>query len=77
MKLDGAVAILGGSRRAVLREALARVDVARYASSRQQKADILEPANHGFHNDSTHRYDEAAATLAWQRTIEFFNDTLR
>jgi len=28
--------------------------------------------NHGFHNDSTPRYDETAARLAWQRTIEFF-----
>ncbi|MGI9236961.1 MAG: dienelactone hydrolase family protein [Woeseiaceae bacterium] len=29
-------------------------------------------ANHGFHNDTTPRYDEQAATLAWQRTLEFF-----
>lgn len=28
--------------------------------------------NHGFHNDTTPRYDEAAAKLAWQRTIDFF-----
>jgi carboxymethylenebutenolidase len=28
--------------------------------------------NHGFHNDTTPRYDEAAAKLAWGRTIEFF-----
>ena len=33
--------------------------------------------NHGFHNDTTPRYDEAAAKLAWTRTIEFFNQTLR
>jgi carboxymethylenebutenolidase len=33
--------------------------------------------NHGFHNDTTPRYDEAAATLAWKRTIDFFNETLR
>ena len=32
--------------------------------------------NHGFHNDSTGRYDEAAAELAWSRTIEFFNTHL-
>ena len=32
---------------------------------------------HGFNNDTTPRYDEAAAKLAWQRTIEFFNRTLR
>ena len=32
---------------------------------------------HGFHNDTTPRYDEAAAKLAWQRTLAFFNRTLR
>ena len=32
--------------------------------------------NHGFHNDTTPRYDEAAAKLAWERTITFFNETL-
>lgn len=38
---------------------------------------VYEGANHGFHNDTTPRYDEAAAKLAWQRTIEFFNKYLR
>ena len=32
---------------------------------------------HGFHNDTTPRYDEAAAKLAWQRTLDFFNKNLR
>ena len=32
---------------------------------------------HGFNNDTTPRYDEAAAKLAWQRTIDFFNEHLR
>ena len=32
---------------------------------------------HGFHNDTTPRYDEAAAKLSWQRTLEFFNQHLR
>lgn len=32
---------------------------------------------HGFNNDTTPRYDEAAAKLAWQRTISFFNKYLR
>jgi carboxymethylenebutenolidase len=32
---------------------------------------------HGFNNDTTPRYDEAAAKLAWQRTVEFFNKNLR
>lgn len=38
---------------------------------------IYEGTNHGFHNDTTPRYDKAAATLAWQRTIDFFNKMLR
>lgn len=33
--------------------------------------------NHGFHNDTTPRYDDAAAKLAWQRTVDFFNASLR
>ena len=40
-------------------------------------AHIYGGANHGFHNDTTPRYDQAAATLAWQRTIDFFNQSLR
>jgi carboxymethylenebutenolidase len=32
---------------------------------------------HGFNNDTTPRYDEAAAKLAWQRTVDFFNAHLR
>jgi carboxymethylenebutenolidase len=38
---------------------------------------VYEGANHGFHNDTTPRYDEAAAKLAWQRTMDFFNKYLK
>ena len=41
------------------------------------EAHIYQGANHGFHNDTTPRYDEVAAKLAWQRTIDFFNLHLR
>ncbi len=34
---------------------------------------IYPNANHGFHNDTTPRYDAAAAKLAWQRTLDWFN----
>ena len=37
---------------------------------------IYPNVNHGFHNDTTPRYDEAAAKLAWQRTIDFFKKKL-
>jgi len=36
-----------------------------------------EGVQHGFHNDTTPRYDETAAELAWQRTVEFFNKHLK
>lgn len=38
---------------------------------------MYENANHGFHNDTTPRYDKAAAELAWARTIDFFKNELR
>jgi len=38
---------------------------------------VYEGANHGFHNDTTPRYDEAAAKLAWQRSLDFFNKYLK
>jgi len=34
-------------------------------------------ANHGFNNDTTPRFDEAAAKLAWQRTMDWFNKYVR
>jgi len=40
-------------------------------------AHMYENTNHGFHNDTTPRYDETAAKLAWSRTIEFFNKYLK
>ncbi len=39
-------------------------------------AHIYPDTNHGFHNDTTPRYDQAAAELAWERTIAFFNEKL-
>jgi carboxymethylenebutenolidase len=38
---------------------------------------IYPGTQHAFHNDTTPRYDEAAAKLAWQRTVDFFNKNLR
>ncbi len=38
---------------------------------------MYEGKQHGFHNDTTPRYDEAAAKLAWSRTLEWFNKYLR
>ena len=38
---------------------------------------VYEGANHGFHNDTTPRYDQASAKLAWQRTLDFFAKYLK
>ena len=37
---------------------------------------MYSEANHGFHNDSTSRYDEKNAELAWERTLAFFKNHL-
>ncbi|UKJ08767.1 dienelactone hydrolase family protein [Solitalea lacus] len=44
--------------------------------NKEYMAYMYANANHGFHNDTTPRYDKAAAELAWQRTIDFFNKKL-
>jgi carboxymethylenebutenolidase len=46
------------------------------AAGTRYEAFIYEGANHGFHNDSTPRYDQQAAELAWSRTISFFQANL-
>lgn len=51
-------------------------EAALIANGKSFEAFIYEGANHGFHNDSTPRYDEAMANLAWDRTIAFFGKTL-
>ena len=38
---------------------------------------VYPNVNHGFHNDTTPRYDKVAAELAWQRTIDFFKEKLQ
>lgn len=40
------------------------------------EAYIYPQVNHGFHNDTTPRYDKAASELAWTRTVEFFKKNL-
>ena len=51
------------------------------AALKQNHIDYLaymyEGVNHGFHNNTTPRFDEAAASLAWKRTIDFFREKLR
>ncbi len=44
---------------------------------KEYTAYLYPDVNHGFHNDTTPRFDKAAATLAWQRTLDFFNAKLK
>jgi carboxymethylenebutenolidase len=46
------------------------------AAGKEYTMHMYPGANHGFHNDTTPRYDEEAAALAWRRTIEFFGRNL-
>ncbi|NOC83095.1 YghX family hydrolase [Ruegeria sp. HKCCD6428] len=52
-------------------------EAALQANDKVYEAHIYENANHGFHNDSTPRYDEEMANLAWDRTIDWFNTYLK
>jgi carboxymethylenebutenolidase len=57
-------------------EGLPAYEAAFKANKVEYTLHIYPGVNHGFHNDTTPRYDEAAAKLAWQRTIEFFKKKL-
>ncbi len=46
------------------------------ANNKAYTAYIYPNVNHGFHNDTTPRYDKPAAELAWQRTVDFFKEKL-
>jgi carboxymethylenebutenolidase len=52
-------------------------DAALTAAQVTHEGHTYKGANHGFHNDTTPRYDEAAAKEAWQRTLDWFNKYLR
>lgn len=46
------------------------------ANNKEYTMHMYPAANHGFHNDTTSRYDKEAAELAWSRTLEFFGKHL-
>jgi carboxymethylenebutenolidase len=47
------------------------------ANQKEFSVHFYPDVNHGFHNDTTPRYDEEAATLSWKRTLAFFDTHLR
>ncbi len=55
----------------------AAYETALKADGKEYTAYVYPNVNHGFHNDTTPRYDKAAAELAWQRTIDFFKQKLQ
>ncbi|HWN11440.1 MAG TPA: dienelactone hydrolase family protein [Pyrinomonadaceae bacterium] len=56
---------------------IANYEAALKANSKVYELHMYEGKQHGFHNDTTPRYDEGAAKLAWTRTLEWFNRYLR
>jgi len=56
---------------------IAAYEAALKANNKTYTLYMYDGTQHGFHNDTTPRYDENAAKLAWQRTVDFFNKTLR
>jgi carboxymethylenebutenolidase len=56
---------------------IAAYEAALKANKKSYALYMYEGKQHGFHNDTTPRYDEEAAKLAWARTLDFFNKHLR
>jgi carboxymethylenebutenolidase len=61
----------------IVNAGIANYEAALKANKKVYQLYMYEGKQHGFHNDTTPRYDEAAAKLAWTRTLEFFNKYLR
>ena len=60
-----------------INEGIAAYEEALKANNKVYQVHMYEGKQHGFHNDTTPRYDEEAAKLAWTRTLDFFNKHLR
>ena len=58
-------------------EGIAAYEAALKANKKTYESHMYEGKQHGFHNDTTPRYDEAAAKRAWTRPLEWFNKYLR
>jgi carboxymethylenebutenolidase len=60
-----------------INEGIPAYEAALKANNKVYQVFMYDGKQHGFHNDTTPRYDEEAAKLAWTRTLEFFNKYLR
>jgi carboxymethylenebutenolidase len=72
-KIKAAILAHHGELDTRLAEGWPAYDAALTAAKVPHEGYIYPKANHGFHNDTTPRYDEAAAKLAWTRTLAHFN----
>ena len=76
-KIKAAVLVHHGELDKRLVEGWPAYEAALNAANVRYEGYVYPGANHGFHNDTTPRYDEAAAKLAWERTVGWFNKYLR
>src|SRR4051794_35370244 len=76
-KIKAAVLVHHGAKDERLAGTWPAYEAALKANHVQYEGFVYEGAQHGFHNDTTPRYDEANAKLAWQRTLAAFNKYLR
>ena len=60
-----------------INKGIAAFDAALKANNVRHELHTYPNTQHGFHNDTTPRYDEAAAKLSWQRTVDFFNKNVK
>jgi carboxymethylenebutenolidase len=60
-----------------INEGIAAYEAALTANKKPFESYMYDGKQHGFHNDTTPRYDEASAKLAWERTLSFFNKHLK
>lgn len=76
-KIKSALCIQNGELDTWVMKGAAPYDAALQAAGVELESYVYPGAQHGFHNNSTPRFDEASANLSWQRTITFFNKHLR
>jgi carboxymethylenebutenolidase len=60
-----------------INEGIPAYEAALTANKKVYQVYMYDGKQHGFHNDTTPRYDEEAAKLAWSRTLEWFKQHLR
>jgi carboxymethylenebutenolidase len=76
-KIKAAMLVQHGEADARLVAAWPAYEAALKAAGVKYEGHIYPGAQHGFHNDTTPRYSEANAKLAWQRTLDWFNANVR